>query len=301
MERPLFSATSQASPTRAIGGNALLGNSYGFGNSALGASALAANTVGNNNTATGKAAMLSNTTASNNTATGFQALLSNIEGEGNTAIGIYALSYSTGNYSTALGEGAGIGVTTADNVICIGTAGANVSDSCYIGNIAGKTVGLGGSACYVGNDGKLGVFLSSRRFKTDIADMDNASAALPALRPVTFHYKPELDKTGIPQFGLIAEEVEAVNPDLVVHDKEGKVSTVHYGAVNAMLLNEFLKEHKTVQEQANTSSIVKVNSARQEATIARLEQQIEALTAGFQKVSEQLEASKAAPQVVKDD
>jgi len=127
------------------------------------------------------------------------------------------------------------------------------------------------------------VFLSAHRFKTDIADMATASEAILALRPVTFHYKPELDKTGIPQFGLVAEEVEAINPDLVTRDKGGKVSTVRYEAVNAMLLNEFLKEHRKNQQQ--------------EATIARLEKQIEALAEGLQKVSAELESTKSAQQV----
>jgi len=153
----------------------------------------------------------------------------------------------------------------------------------YIAGIAGQTVGAGGSTCYVDNDGKLGVFLSAHRFKTDIADMATASEAILALRPVTFHYKPELDKTGIPQFGLVAEEVEAINPDLVTRDKEGKVSTVRYEAVNAMLLNEFLKEHRKNQQQ--------------EATIARLEKQIEVLAEGLQKVSAELESTKSAQQV----
>ena len=120
----------------------------------------------------------------------------------------------------------------------------------YLAGIAGQTVGAGGSTCYVDNDGKLGVFLSARRFKTDIADMGNASEALLALRPVTFHYKPELDKTGIPQFGLIAEEVANVNPDLVTHDAKGELSTVRYEAVNAMLLNEF---ERTSQERGTGS------------------------------------------------
>ena len=145
-------------------------------------------------------------------------------------------------------------------------------------------MGVGGTTCYVDNDGKLGVSLSARRFKIDIADMGPASEALLALRPVTFHYKPELDKTGIPQFGIIAEEVAKVNPDLVTHDAKGELSTVRYEAVNAMLLNEFLKAHSKMEEQG--------------ATIARLEKQIDALTAGLQKVSAQLEASKPAPQVV---
>jgi hypothetical protein len=113
--------------------------------------------------------------------------------------------------------------------------------------------------------------------------MATASEAILALRPVTFHYKPELDKTGIPQFGLVAEEVEAINPDLVTRDKEGKVSTVRYEAVNAMLLNEFLKEHRKNQQQ--------------EATIARLEKQIEVLAEGLQKVNAELESAKSAQQV----
>ena len=175
-------------------------------------------------------------------------------------------------------------MTTADNVICIGAPGVNVSNSCYIGGIAGQTVGLGGTTCYVDSDGKLGVVLSARRFKTDIADMGDASETVLRLRPASFRYKPELNPAGTPQFGLVAEEVEAVNPDLVVRDKEGKVSTVRYEAVNAMLLNEFLKEHKTVQGQA--------------ASIAELKKEIEALTAGLQRVSAQIEASKSTTQTV---
>jgi hypothetical protein len=137
---------------------------------------------------------------------------------------------------------------------------------------------------FVNTDGKLGTLTSSARFKTDIKPMDNTSEAILSLKPVTFRYKKEVDTHGIPQFGLVAEDVEKVNPDLVVRDADGKVYTVRYEAVNAMLLNEFLKEHKTVQEQG--------------ATIARQQKQIEALTAGLQKVSAQLEVSKAAPQTV---
>jgi len=129
----------------------------------------------------------------------------------------------------------------------------------------------------VDNDGKLGVFLSARRFKTDIGDMENASAGLLALRPVTFHYKRELDKAGIPQFGLIAEEVAKVNPDLVTYDAKGELSTVRYDAVNAMLLNEFLKACRQIDAQ---------------------QKQIDALTAGLQTLSGQREANKPAPRVV---
>jgi len=131
----------------------------------------------------------------------------------------------------------------------------------------------------------------SARFKDAIKPMDKASEAILALKPVTFHYKQEVDPKGIPQFGLVAEEVEKVNPDLVARDDQGKPYTVRYEAVNAMLLNEFLKEHRTVQE-------LKSAAAKQEATIAHQQKQIEALTAGLQKVSAQIEASKPAPQMV---
>jgi trimeric autotransporter adhesin len=140
---------------------------------------------------------------------------------------------------------------------------------------------------FVNTDGKLGTLTSSARFKTDIKSMDNTSEAILALKPVTFRYKKEIDTQRTPQFGLVAEDVEKVNPDLVIRDREGKPYTVRYEAINAMLLNEFLKEHKTVQEQG--------------ATIARLEHQIEALTAGLQKVSAQLELNKPAPQTVLND
>ena len=185
-------------------------------NTATGAAALLGNTTGFDNTATGAFALANNVNGDHNTANGNEALLNNSTGFANTAIGSDALLNNTGGtFNTAVGFEAGSAVTTASHVIAIGTSGINVSNSCYIGGIAGQTVGAGGSTCYVDNDGKLGVFLSARRFKTDIVDMDNASEALLALRPVTFHYKPELDKTGIPQFGLIAEEVAKVDPNLV--------------------------------------------------------------------------------------
>jgi hypothetical protein len=190
-----------------------------------------------------------------------------------------------------LGRSAGTSVTTADHVICIGdnVSGANVSNSCYIGGIWQQP---GGSqAVYVNANGKLGALVSSRRFKDEIKPMENASEAVLALKPVTFRYKKEVDSDGIPQFGLVAEDVEKVNPDLVVRDKEGKPYTVRYDQVNAMLLNEFLKEHRKNERQESKLE-------RQEAKIARQEKQIEALIAGLQKVSAQLEASKPAPQVV---
>jgi trimeric autotransporter adhesin len=272
----------------ATGFGALTDNTTGDSNTAIGPQSLYSNTEGSSNTAIGPQALSSNTTGSENTTIGYQALTFNTAGFSNTAIGIYALGSSTGNSNTALGQRAGDAITTANNVICIGAPGVNVSNSCYIGGIAGQTVGLGGSTCYVDNDGKLGVFLSARRFKTDIADMDHASEALLALRPVTFHYKPELDKTGIPQFGLIAEEVEAANPDLVVRDKQGKVTTVRYEAVNAMLLNEFLKEHRKVQEQeASITQLKKCFGT----TIAQLTARLDEQAAQIQKVTAQLAAA----------
>ena len=285
-----------AGENTATGAGALLSNTTGFGNTADGAFTLLSNATGGRNTATGRLALFNNTTGSFNTAHGVDALYSNIAGDGNTANGLSALAFNTtGAFIIALGTSAGQNLTTGDSNIDIGNLGvANEGhtirigttgdqSATYIAGIAGQTVGAGGSTCYVDNDGKLGVFLSAHRFKTDIADMATASEAILALRPVTFHYKPELDKTGIPQFGLVAEEVEAINPDLVTRDKEGKVSTVRYEAVNAMLLNEFLKEHRKNQQQ--------------EATIARLEKQIEVLAEGLQKVSGELESTKSAQQV----
>jgi hypothetical protein len=155
--------------------------------------------------------------------------------------------------------------------------------STFIAGIFGSTIAFG-SAVAIDNSGHIGVAPSSQRFKDAIKPMDKASEAILSLRPVTFHYKQELDPQHIPQFGLVAEEVEKVNPDLVVRDKDGKVYSVRYEAVNAMLLNEFLKEHRKVEEQG--------------ATIAKQQKQIDALTTGLQKVSDELELRKPAPKTV---
>jgi hypothetical protein len=286
----------------AFGSQTLVYNTYGTKNTATGYQALVFNTTGGFNTASGYQALYSNTIGDENTASGDAALHSNQSGRSNTALGQGALYNNTvGSNNTAIGWAAGFDTTGHDNILIDNTGqggenntiriGSDVYTAIYIAGIAGQTVGAGGTTCYVDNAGKLGVFLSARRFKTDIADMDNASEALLALRPVTFHYKPELDKTGIPQFGLIAEEVAKVNPDLVTHDAKGELSTVRYEAVNAMLLNEFLKEHRTVQE---LKSVV----AKQEAIETKQQKQIDALSAALQKVSAQLELSKSAPQTV---
>src|SRR5437773_381601 len=207
--------------------------------------------------ASGVEALLSNTIGYNNTATGFHALFSNTNGLSNVAMGFQALSNNTsGDGNIGLGSFAGANVNTAGGVICIGAPGANVDNSCYIGNIFGQT-SFEGVGVFVNSDGKLGTSLSSRRFKKDIRTMDKASEAILALKPVTFHYKTDPKSTA--QFGLIAEEVAEVNPDLVVRDKDGKPYSVRYDQVNAMLLNEFLKEHRRaekqerkIQEQAST-------------------------------------------------
>jgi Chaperone of endosialidase len=285
----LFSNTSGSSNT-ADGFQALYSNTTGVENTANGALALFSNTEGNSNTAAGDQALFSNTIGAANTANGFFALLSNTEGNSNTAIGDVALANNTtGSFNTAIGVGAGTGIETASNVICIGHPGQNLSNRCYIGNIREAFVSGDAVPVLIDSTGQLGTAVSSRRFKKEIKPMDKASEAVLALKPVAFHYKN--DTTNTPQFGLIAEEVAQVNPDLVVHDKNGEISTVRYDAVNAMLLNEFLKEHKAfLKEQRKVEE--------QGAIIAKQQKQIEALTAGLQKVSDQLELSKPAPQVV---
>jgi hypothetical protein len=181
-----------------------------------------------------------------------------------------------------------------NNVICIGAnvPGANVSNTTWIGGVYGVSTQSGTTAPVVVSDnGQLGTAASSERFKKDIANMETASEAIMSLRPVTFHYKT--DTKGTPQFGLIAEEVAKVNPGLVLPDKEGKPYTVRYDQVNAMLLNEFLKEHRKNEQQESKIE-------EQEAKIARQEQQIEALTAGLQKVSAQLQVNKPAAKILND-
>jgi hypothetical protein len=281
----------------ATGAGALLSNTSGFSNTAIGESALFSNTTGNGNTANGVQALAFNTTGNFNTANGIAALTNNTTGSGNTANGFEALSSNTtGSGNVALGVGAGSNVTFSNNVICIGANvdGANVDNSCFIGNIFNAT-SSGGTAVFINADGQLGTTTSSRRFKDDIKPMERTSETLFALKPVTFRYKKGIDPQRIPQFGLVAEDVEEINPDLVVHDKEGKVNTVRYDAVNAMLLNEFLKEHQKVEEQQATIAQLRRDL---QTTGAQQQKQIEALAAGLQKVSAQLEVMKPAPHTV---
>jgi hypothetical protein len=264
-------------------------------NTATGAVALLSNTIGFNNTATGFQALASNTTGDHNTADGNAALLSNTTGFANTASGAGALLFNTsGRFNTALGFEAGSSVTTASNVIAIGTTAANVDNSCYIGHIYGTFNTAQSAVVYIDPDGRLGTGPSARRFKKDIADMGAASEVLLSMRPVAFHFKTQdTEKAGreISQFGLIAEEVAEVNPDLILRDKEGEIYSVRYDAVNAMLLNEFLKEHRKNEKQETTIAELKTEIASLCATVKEQAVQI-------QKVSAQLELSKAAPQVV---
>jgi Chaperone of endosialidase len=301
----------------ATGGAALVFNTDGEGNTATGRAAMGNGTTGNNNTATGWQALFnnsadrntatgafalySNTTGFGNAASGNVALLSNTTGEFNTANGIEALvSNTTGGSNIALGDSAGFNLTTGDFNIDIGNAGvADEANTIRIGRSGDQTktfvagisgAAVAGAAVKVNANGQLGVAPSSERFKADIKPMDKASEAILALKPVTFRYRHDVDPKGIPQFGLVAEQVAKVNPDLVDRDAKGGIYTVRYEAVNAMLLNEFLKEHRTVQEL--------------EAIVAQQQKEIQVLTASvkeqasrIQKVSAQIQMSKAEPQL----
>src|SRR6266542_2490724 len=331
----LFSNTEGNSNT-AMGSEALVENTTGFQNTALGADALESNTTGQDNTAAGAEALINNTNGIENSAFGVQALWSNLTGQGNTASGAFALydntegsantavganalsANTTGTSNIALGLFAGGSITTANNVIAIGNQGANVSDTTWIGNIYGIGTQSGITLpVLVSNGGQLGTASSSRRFKKDIEPMDTASESILALKPVTFHYKT--DNTNTSQFGLIAEEVAEVNPDLVVHDKNGEIYTVRYDVVNAMLLNEYLKAHRKAQQQDATITQLNSTIGQQrkdfETTTAQQQKEIQALTASLkeqasqiQKVSAQLAAASpsrgglelknTAPQVV---
>src|SRR5881392_1664224 len=298
----LFSNTTGSSNT-ADGVNTLFRNTTGFQNAATGVQALFSNTTGFHNTAAGFQALLSNTSGNHNTADGDNALVHDTTGSLNTAIGAHTLDQNiTGSSNVALGFQAGFNITGNGNV-CVGQnilGVAGESNVTRIGNI-GSTAQANGVFVTVGAGGKLGFQVSSRRYKDDIKPMDRASEALFALKPVSFRYKQEIDPARSPDFGLIAEDVATVNPDLVARDEEGKIVTVRYQAVNAMLLNEFLKEHKKVEEQVAVIAQVKSNAAKQEATIARQQKQIEALTEGLQKVSAQLEAGRTSPRIVLND
>ena len=281
------------SENTANGVNTLFFNTTGFQNAANGVQALFSNTTGFHNTADGFQALLSNTTGNHNTADGDNALVHNTIGILNTAIGAHALDNNVaGSFNAALGFQAGFNITGSGNV-CIGQnieglAGEN--NVTRIRNI-GSTAQANGIFVTVGAGGKLGFQVSSRRYKDDIKPMDKASEALFALKPVSFRYKREIDPAHSPDFGLIAEDVATVNPDLVARDEEGKIVTVRYQAVNAMLLNEFLKEHRKVDEQEKTIAELKSGMTVLAAMVKEQAEQI-------QKVSARLDANKTDPQIV---
>jgi hypothetical protein len=269
----------------AVGADALQNNSTGVFNVAIGFNALLLNSTGTDNIAAGVATLSLNTTGSGNDAYGTAALNENSTGSENVAIGGHALAQNpTGNNNIALGSGAGYNLLRGSFNIYIGNSGGRNDSSTiriggsqrttYIAGISGATVPTG-VPVIVDADGHLGTTTSSARFKDSIKPMDKASEAILALKPVTFHYKHELDPKGISQFGLVAEDVEKVNPDLVARDEQGKPFTVRYEAVNAMLLNEFLKARRQIDAQ---------------------QKQIESLVSGLQKVRAQLELSRSSPQ-----
>jgi hypothetical protein len=269
-----------------------LANTGGFSNTAVGVSALSTNTGGFDNTAVGWGALAANDGVSN-TATGNQALNSNTTGASNTANGDAALfRNTTGSQNTAIGDGAGLNATTGSGNVYLGGV-AGESNHTYVSNVNSTTVSGGGTDTVTVDlaTGLLGHLTSSRRYKEDIKPVDKASEALFALKPVIYRYKKEIDRTQSPAFGLIAEEVAEVNPHLIARNSQGQPESVHYDMVNAMLLNEFLKEHKAFVEAQH-----KVEKL--ETTVTTLVATVKEQAAQIQKVSAQLELSKAAPQTV---
>jgi hypothetical protein len=318
-EDALFSRTTGNFNT-AIGAHALYTDTTGSSNTAIGGFALALNISGKQNVTVGQGA-LGNTTGFGNTAIGFKALVRNqSSGNLNQALGFEALFYQraalnndgfgwealynnvTGDNNTAIGHAAGFDITGNGNVdIGAGVGGvAGENNTTRIRNIS--TTPLTGHMVMVNSTGKLGYLVSSRRYKEEIKPIGKDSEALFALKPVSFHYKGDIDPAHVKMFGLIAEEVAEVNSDLVVRNAKGEVDTIRFDSINAMLLNEFLKEQRKLQEMEVIAAQRKKDF---EATIAQREKQIKSLTASLreqaaqlQKVSARLEASKPAPQVV---
>lgn len=290
----------------ATGTSALHENSTGFDNTANGHQALASNSTGINNTAIGAFALQNSTTGDFNTANGAASLVANTNGTSNTAYGFGALvNNTTGSHNIGLGRAAGDSVITANDVIAIGTSGEDVSNSCYIGRIYSNVqpqVGTDPDLVTINSSGRLGrANVSSRRYKHDIKPMHKTSEAIYALKPVSFRYHKQYDATQTIAFGLIAEEVADVAPDLVGRNEKGEPESVRYEQVNAMLLNEFLKEHARVEEQDRKIQ-------KQEATITQLKNDVDALVARLkehdskiQRVSDKIETGRSASQMALSD
>ena len=314
----------------AIGSEALANSITGVDNTAVGQSALSSNTNGDNNTATGYAALFSNTFGRANTANGYLALRSNTSGSFNTALGRVALTnHQTGDFNIAIGNqavehqtsgegntfiGSGVapGFTTGDNNIVLGrgagstllTGSGNVIIGAGVGTAGGQNnqtwirnirdtpqpVGAGVNVVTIDSGGRLGHDVSSCRYKKDIKPMDKVSEMLFALEPVTYHYKKEIDPTGSIGYGLIAEDVAKLNPDLALRNAKGEIEGVHYQQINMMLLNEFLKQHRKVQELETT---VAQQAKGMEVLTAQLKEQ----AAQIQKVSAEIVVNKPAPQL----
>jgi Chaperone of endosialidase len=284
------------SENAAVGANALVHNADGSDNNAVGTNALFTNVSGSFNNAHGRDALL-NSIGDQNNALGDDAMFFNTTGSFNTAVGDDALDNNIdGNSNVAIGDEAGTGLgPSVNNCIAIGVPGAGtfatLDNTCFIGSIFDEPVSDPGTqeAVFVDQFNVVGIISSSRRYKHDIKPMDKASEAILALKPVTFKYNS--DKKGTPQYGLVAEDVAQVNPDLVARNKNGEISTVHYEQVNNMLLNEFLKEHKKVEE---LQAIV----AQQQKGMEVLTTQLKEQAAQIEKVSAQLEMGKPATKVV---
>ena len=299
-ENALFSNTTGTSNT-ASGVNALTSNTTGGGNTASGASALFSNTAGFSNTASGVNALLSNTTGFSNTASGVSALQSNTTGLSNTASGVSALqsnttgggntasgasalfSNTTGNNNIALGAAAGTTNTTGSFNIHIGNGGAIESNTIRIGTtgnqtrafiagIRGVTTASSAIPVVIDANGQLGTVSSSRRFKEDIRDMGEMSARLLDLHPVVYHYTAETQAGERPlQYGLIAEEVEQVFPELVAYGADGRVETVQYHVLSALLVNELQKQNAVVKVQQELLAAQKKILSQLQERVARIE------------------------------
>ena len=285
-----------AGTNTAVGAGALFSNSTGSDNNAVGAFALFNNTTAFFNNAHGREALFANVDGGQNNAFGDLAMENNTSGASNTAIGDDALRNNVdGSFNVAVGDEAGTGLgASVNNCIAIGAPGAGpfavLSNTCFIGSIFGQPVSDPGTqtAVFVDQFNVVGIFNSSRQYKHDIQPMDKASETLYRLKPVTFKFNSDWKATT--QYGLIAEEVAEVDPQLVSR-KNGEIVTVHYEQINSMLLNEFLKEHKKVQ---NLEATVAQQAKGMEVLTAQLREQ----AAQIQKVSAQLEVNKPAPQVV---
>ena len=309
-----------ASNNTAIGWQSLYKNTTGYGNTAVGTSALELNTTGGYNNAHGLQALFHNASGSYNNAHGYAALYYNTTGSGNDAFGTFALysnttsccndaygdnalAQSTGTNNTAIGDFAGITLGRGDGNVYVGAGVFGVngeSNTTRIRNI-GTTAIVGGTTVVIDGtgsvgDGRLGVASSSRRFKRDIQPMGESSETLFELKPVTFRPKDGITPDRLKLYGLIAEDVEKVNPDLVTYNQRGEVTTVRFEAVNAMLLNEFLKEHRKVEEQGKTIAELRSTIAQQQKGMEALAAQVKEQSAQIQRVSAELATTEARPQ-----